>query len=570
MKTARLIAGLAVSVLATLPVVSQTPPAPPAPAAARPAAPAPKPVPMARYTMTAGDFNGDGHSESVLFDTDSKALRVIDYAGEGPVQSMGIFVKDVVTRLVAADLDGDGKDELITGEGLIGYNPKEGAQTDATVKIYTPRPKGDWNPVEIHRKATERPDVTSLRVRDLDGDGKAEILFAYMASKYVADLRVARREGTKWNVSELPSVRMGMHVDAGDVMHDGKTLVVVGRPYGDPPDPTKTTAIGDAFVLDGDKRIPLPVTRGVSAVTVADVNGDKRDDIVVGDGWHSNYGKLARCRIAVITRSGAEWKYELIEDLDNHIRFDQIDVVDLNADGKPEIVGRASRSGTLGGSVRVYERTAGGWRGMTAGELAQAHASGDFDGDGLRELVFAGQPPLPFSLAAKSPQWETSLGKEVVPRDVDAASLVDKAAPPLKATEWLGSAPMTLAGLKGKVVLLDFWATWCKPCIEMYPEMRKWAQEFGPQGLVILGLTNHSRQTSAQVKRFFDREKLPWPVAIDPKNLTHIDYGVSPIPHTFLIDRNGVVRLSHRGGGDLTAIKTKIRELLAQKAEGAE
>jgi hypothetical protein len=61
---------------------------------------------------------------------------------------------------------------------------------------------------------------------------------------------------------------------------------------------------------------------------------------------------------------------------------------------------------------------------------------------------------------------------------------------------------------------------------------------------------------------------LPWPVAIDPSNGTHVDYGVSPIPHTFLIDRQGVVRLEHRGGGDLTPIKTKIMELLAEKVAG--
>jgi peroxiredoxin len=150
----------------------------------------------------------------------------------------------------------------------------------------------------------------------------------------------------------------------------------------------------------------------------------------------------------------------------------------------------------------------------------------------------------------------------------NSKSLVANPAPSLKVTEWIGCDPKTLDDLKGKVVLLDFWATWCKPCIEMYPEMRKWVEEFGPQGLVILGITNLSRQTSAEVRRFVDRRKLPWPVAIDPKNQTHSDYGVSPLPHTFLIDRQGVVRLEHRGGGDLTAIKEKVKELLAEKAEG--
>lgn len=551
------------ALLMTTPVIGQTAPA-------KPEKPEPPRVTMTRYTMTAGDVTGDGIAESIVYDTDSKAIRVIDYSGPSPIQTMGLLVKDFVTEMTTADLDGDGKAELITGEGLLGYNPKEGPQTDATVKIYKPDTKGDWSPVEVYRQATERPDVTSIRVVDLDGDGKKDILFALMASKYMTDLGVAKQTGDSWTVAKLPTIRMGMNIDAGDVLHNGKTTIVVGRPYGDPPTPETTTAIGDAFVLDGDKRIALPVTRGVSSIAVGDLDGDKRAEIVVADGWHSNYGKLARCRIGIVSSNGDGWKYELIEDLDRHIRFEQIDLVDLDGNGTLEIVGRASENGALGGSVRIYERHDGQWRGLTAARLAQAHAVADFDGNGKREVVFTGQPPLPFSLAAAAaPGWETKLGQAVETREVNPKSLVDKRAPALKVTEWVGSDPQTLRDLQGKVVLLDFWATWCKPCIEMYPEMREWVKEFGPHGLVILGITNHSRQTSAQVKRFFDRQKLPWPVAIDPKDRTHIDYGVSPIPHTFLIDRKGVVRMEHRGGGDLTSVKNKLRELLAERPAGA-
>jgi len=524
---------------------------------------------MTRYKMTAGDLNGDGIAEAIVYDSDSKAIRVTGYAGPAPIQTMGLYISDVPTRMVTADLDGDGKEELITGEGLGTYNPKEGPQTDVSIKIYKPAEKGDWSPVEIYRKATERPEVTSLRVKDVDGDGKKDILFAYFASKYVVDVRIARHTDDGWTISELPAIRMGAHVDAGDVMHNGKTMIVVGRPYGDPPDPKTTTALGDAFVLDGDKRVALPVTRGVSSVAVGNLDGVKGDEIVVADGWHSNYGKLARCRIAVISRKGDGWKYELIDDFNEHIRFEQIDLIDLNGDGRPEIVAQAGLKSALGGTVRVYERTSKGWRGMTAAPLAQTFAAGDFDGDKKNELVFAGQPPITFALASTAPRWDPTLGEAVETRELDSATLVSKPAPPLKVTEWIGSKPQTLASLKGKVVLLDFWATWCKPCIDMYPEMRTWAAEYGPKGLVILGITDHSRQTSAQVQRFFTRQKLPWAVAIDPKSLTHTDYGVSPIPHTFLIDRQGVVRLEHAGGGDLTPIKNKLRELLAETSAEA-
>lgn len=559
----RSILAVALTVIPSI-LAAQSAPAPPA------AAPEPPRVPFTRYVMTAGDLTGDNIDESVIFDSDSKALRVIDYAGPAPLQSMGLYVKDTVTRMVIADVDGDGKAELITGEGLLGYNPKEGPQTDVSIKIYKPAAKGGWSPVEIYRKASERPDVTSLQVTDLDGDGRKDIVFAYMASKYMTDVRVAERNGSEWTVTELPTVRMGMNVAAGNVLDAKTTSIVVGRPYGDPPNEKTTTALGDAFILDGGKRIALPVTRGVSAVEVADLDGDRRDEIVVADGWHSNYGKLARSRLGIISKKGDGWSYDLVEDLDKHIRFEQIDVRDLDGDGKAEIIGRASLPAALGGTVRVYQRAGNGWRGMTVAQLAQTFAAGDFDGNGKLELLFAGQPPLPFSLNSQTTaKWETELGEAVEIVEIDPKSLVGKRAPALKTTEWVGSDPQTLAGLEGKVVLLDFWATWCKPCIDMYPEMREWTRDFGPQGLVILGITNHSRQTSAQVRRFFDRQKLPWPVAIDPKNATHVDYGVSPIPHTFLIDRNGIVRMEHRGGGDLSAIKKKLQELLSEKRSSA-
>lgn len=147
----------------------------------------------------------------------------------------------------------------------------------------------------------------------------------------------------------------------------------------------------------------------------------------------------------------------------------------------------------------------------------------------------------------------------------ERALRVGEVAPVLQVTEWIGSAPQTLRDLRGKVVLLDFWATWCKPCIQMYPEMRTWAEDMGPRGLVIVGVTSHSRQTPARIRRFLERQKLPWPVAIDPENRTQIEYGVSALPPTFLIDRRGILRFEHRGGGDLSEIEAKIRELLEER-----
>nr|MBA2301946.1 VCBS repeat-containing protein [Acidobacteriota bacterium] len=230
---------------------SQEKPAPPTAAQAKKVRPYPTPG-VTRYTMTAGDLTGDGIAESIVYDSDSEGIRITNYSGKAPIQSMSIYVDDIPLQMAVADLEGDGRGELIVGAGLGGYNPKDGPQTNVSIRIYKPASKGDWKPVEIYRKATERPDVTSLEVKDLDGDGKPEILFAYFASKYMSEIRVATREGTGWKITELPTVRMGAAVDAGDVLQNGRSMVVVGRMYGDPAKPEDKTPTGGAFVIDGD------------------------------------------------------------------------------------------------------------------------------------------------------------------------------------------------------------------------------------------------------------------------------------------------------------------------------
>jgi len=115
------------------------------------------------------------------------------------------------------------------------------------------------------------------------------------------------------------------------------------------------------------------------------------------------------------------------------------------------------------------------------------------------------------------------------------------------------------------VVLLDFWATWCKPCIAQFPKMRQWLETYGARGLVIIGVTDYSSQTRDDIVAFLDKHKLPWPVAIDPEKRTQMDYGVSPIPHTVLIDRAGMVRLSHVEGKELEQVEKRLESLLGEQ-----
>jgi cytochrome c biogenesis protein CcmG, thiol:disulfide interchange protein DsbE len=513
--------------------------------------------PPTLYRIQSGDLDGDKRSEVITWDSETKELVVTAYLSGQAKKLASRRLENFPTMIEVADLDGDGKGELIIGEGLRGYNPKTGPQTDVQLRIYKPLDKDGWAPVEVFRQATERPEVTSLEIVDLDGDKKPEILFAYFAEKYQVDIRIARRQGDGWKIEQLPRVRMGTDVTVGDVLGDKKKRLVVGRPYGE-----DLRALGGAFVVDGEARIELPAFRGVSSIALGDLDRDGQIEIVIGDGWHYDYGKVARGRLAVIKYVEGKWDYQLIEDIPENVRIREIALADLNRDGKPEIIAHGERRNSLGGDVRIYQRTSTGWRGMTAATNVQGFALGKFT-SGKPELIFAGAEPRLMALDLRRAKWDAKLAEEVETYKIDPATLIGNPAPRLQAEEWKPGDPLTLEKLKGKVVMLDFWATWCKPCIAQFPVMREWQAKYGPQGLVIIGMTNHSSQTSEDVRAFLDKHKLPWVVAIDPRDRTHMDYGVSPIPHTFLIDRSGIVRMSHVGGKDLQEVEKQIEALLA-------
>ena len=91
----------------------------------------------------------------------------------------------------------------------------------------------------------------------------------------------------------------------------------------------------------------------------------------------------------------------------------------------------------------------------------------------------------------------------------------------------------------GKLLLLNFWATWCPPCIEEIPGLNDLARELGPQGLVILGVSVD--KDAAVYKQFLQRNPLLYPTARDPEQVINLKYGTIQYPESYLIDRNGKV-----------------------------
>ncbi|HEX7787373.1 MAG TPA: TlpA disulfide reductase family protein [Methylomirabilota bacterium] len=95
-----------------------------------------------------------------------------------------------------------------------------------------------------------------------------------------------------------------------------------------------------------------------------------------------------------------------------------------------------------------------------------------------------------------------------------------------------------LADLRGKVVFLNFWATWCEPCREEMPSMERLHRAYKDRGLVVLAISLDAQGASV-VNPFVRKFALTFPIGLDPKMAVRETYGVWAVPSTFIIDKHG-------------------------------
>lgn len=152
-----------------------------------------------------------------------------------------------------------------------------------------------------------------------------------------------------------------------------------------------------------------------------------------------------------------------------------------------------------------------------------------------------------------------SLFVNAAPPALAADTLVNKKAPEFVRTS-LDHHQLDLHAYRGKVVLLNFWATWCAPCQLEIPHFVAWQNQYGPRGLQIIGISLDD--DPALVRSLDHKLHLNYPVVMGDAALGELYGGVLGLPMTFLIDRNGEVRAKFEGQTDLGKMQLQLQSIL--------
>jgi peroxiredoxin len=205
-------------------------------------------------------------------------------------------------------------------------------------------------------------------------------------------------------------------------------------------------------------------------------------------------------------------------------------------------------------AIRIRQLSTSPNRLTLAYELATLSTEGDFGHDPLEEVATTlaaalherpaagrnGQPGAPYMELAELVRYEhvrVSLDDPQFPAAVAKLADADKARERADFTLTdLDGKTWTLQQLRGKVVLVNFWATWCPPCRKEMPDLDKLYRRFKNQGFVVLAISD---EDMSKVRPFIAQERVSYPVMLDPGRKVNEEFQVDGIPKSFVYDRDG-------------------------------
>lgn len=189
---------------------------------------------------------------------------------------------------------------------------------------------------------------------------------------------------------------------------------------------------------------------------------------------------------------------------------------------------------------------------MTAGTTARSGP--DLRRLPLRYLVVAAT--LPLVLLAL-------LGIILLSRGSSASATAVGGLAPDFALADLDGNPLHLSELRGRPVVLNFWASWCGPCVEEFPLLRDAAERHAADGLVVIGIVYQDRSEAA--RDFMARNGAFWPAAMDPGERVATAYGILGPPETFFIGRDGTIAARQFGQFSAASLDEKLAAIIHEE-----
>ena len=294
----------------------------------------------------------------------------------------------------------------------------------------------------------------------------------------------------------------------------------------------------------------------------------------------ANNGDVLRCRLTRMDEASAQVELRLETIEIERTLISQIIWLDQETESNEESVSRATASPTPKTTPTVRAIMTGGNQLSTVPQsVSNSEITGKhpFLGDTVIQLAQAdvliiGAYASPYDAEKPFQKWRLTDAPEPIIPETGGASggiespLVGKPAPDFNLDLYTGGR-FRLSKNKGKVIVLDFWASWCGPCMSAMPVIEETIDEFDPNDVMLIAV--NLQETKKEVETTFDRLGISPTVAMDIDGAAAAHYQANAIPQTVVIDRKGnIARVFVGAGGNLkTNLKSAIETLLTSEPE---